>query len=356
MVLDSTQRPIIGIKTTSTNRIIQQPRPKAKMLLPIINNFNTNIMLNIGTTNKLEEIHEEQINNTDNKRTRDALERIDAMRSHEVTTTTPSVVNYLTPTVNATCRRLMIDWCSTVIDAFRLNRDTVGMAMSIVDRYLSSNKGKSHEARICTKIFQRSVITSLYMAIKMHEPTVLGLPLLVKLCRGVYTESEIIATELDILSALEWRVYVASMSIMEYVRHYVALLPEEYVNDSELILVNAARLADMAISDIYFSTCRTSSVAMACFAGALDNDCILSSSDRDVIWKELSNSLKFDIASNEIRQVEKRLHSVMEESFNISCYNSSRMSSSQATSPPRSSVNSTDGPASSSPSSVMRNL
>ena len=314
-------------------------------------------MLNIGTTNnKLEEVHEEQINNTDNKRTRDVLERIDAMRSHEVTTTTPSVVNYLTPTVNATCRRLMIDWCFTVIDAFRLNRDTVGMAMSIVDRYLSSNKGKSYEARICTKIFQRSVITSLYMAIKIHEPTVLGLPLLVKLCRGVYTESEIIATELDILSALEWRVYVASMSIMEYVRHYVALLPEEYVNDSELILVNAARLADMAISDTYFSTCRTSSVAMACFAGALDNDCILSSSDRDVIWKELSNSLKFDIASNEIRQVEKRLHSVMEESLNISCYNSSRMSSSQATSPPRSSVNSTDGPASSSPSSVMRNL
>lgn len=320
-------------------------KTKTKMLLSIINNFNDNIMKN------------EQINKTDNKRTQDALERIDAMRSHEVKTTTPCVVNYITPTVNATCRRLMIDWCFTVIDAFGLNRDTVGMAMSIVDRYLSSNKGKSYEARNCTKIFQRSVITSLYMAIKIHEPTVLGLPLLVRLCRGVYTESEIIATEIEILSALEWRVYIASMSIMEYVRHYVALFPEEYVNDGELILVNAARLVDLAISDIYFSTCRTSSVAMACFAGALDNDCILSSTDREVIWKELSNSLKFDIASNEIRQVEKRLRTVMKESSNTSCYNSSRMSSSQqATTPPRSSASLTDGPASSSPSSVMRNL
>jgi hypothetical protein len=327
------------------------------LYLPIINNFNNKMNI-VGTTNKLEEVHDEQIiNNIDNKRIRDALEHIDAMRSHEVTTTTTRVVNYLTPVVNATCRRVMIDWCYTVIDAFGLNRDTVGLAMSITDRYLSSTKGKSNEARNCTKIFQRSVITSLYMAIKIHEPTVLGLQLLVKLCRGVYTESEIIATELEILSALEWRVYISSMSIMEYVRHYVALLPEEYVNDTQLILVTAARLADIAISDVYFSTCRTSSVAMACFAGALDNDCILSSSDRDVIWAKLSNQLNFDIASNEIRQVEKRLHTVMEESSTC-CYNNSlRMSSpQQATSPPRSSVNSADGHASSSPSSVMRNL
>jgi hypothetical protein len=342
--------------TTSTNRLIQLKNIKM-LYLPIINNFSNKMNI-IETMNKLEEVHDEQIiNNIDNTRIRDALEHIDAMRSHEATTTTTRVVNYLTPVVNATCRRLMIDWCYTVIDAFGLNRDTVGMAMSITDRYLSSNKGKSNEARNCTKIFQRSVITSLYMAIKIHESTVLGLQLLVKLCRGVYTESEIIATELEILSALEWRVYISSMSIMEYVRHYVALLPEEYVNDTELILVTAARLADIAISDVYFSTCRTSSVAMACFAGALDNDCILSSSDRDVIWAKLSYQLNFDIASNEIRQVEKRLRTVIEESSTC-CYNNSlRMSSpQQATSPPRSSVTSADGHASSSPSSIMRNL
>jgi hypothetical protein len=345
----------------SNNHVHQSTHPTEKIIqemlyLPIINNFNNKMNI-VGTTNKLEEVHDEQINNIDNKRIRDALEHIDAMRSHEVTTTTTTrVVNYLTPVVNATCRRLMIDWCFTVIDAFGLNRDTVGLAMSITDRYLSSNKGKSNEARNCTKIFQRSVITSLYMAIKIHEPTVLGLQLLVKLCRGVYTESEIIATELEILSALEWRVYISSMSIMEYVRHYVALLPEEYVNDTELILVTAARLADIAISDVYFSTCRTSSVAMACFAGALDNDCTLSSSDRDVIWKELSNQLNFDIASNEIRQVEKRLRTVMDESSTCCYNNSSRMSSQQATSPPRLSVTSADVHASSSPSSVMTNL
>ena len=169
--------------------------------------------MNIGT-NKLE-VHE-QTDKT-NKRTRDALERIDVMRSHEEGTTKVRCVNYFTPVVNATCRRLMIDWSFTVIDAFGLNRETVGMAMSILDRYLSSDKGKSNEARNSTKIFQRSVITSLYIAIKIHEPTVLGVQLLVKLCRGVYTESEIITTELEILSALEWRVYnTASMSIMEY--------------------------------------------------------------------------------------------------------------------------------------------
>jgi hypothetical protein len=76
-----------------------------------------------------------------------------------------------------------------------------------------------------------------------------------------------------------------------------------------------------------------------------------------VIWKELSNQLNFDIASNEIRQVEKRLRTVMDESSTCCQHNSSRMSSQQqAATPPRSSVNSADVHASSSPSSVMRNL
>jgi len=194
------------------------------------------------------------------------LERINAMRSREEETA--RCRNYLTPQVDSTCRKLMVGWCFTVVDAFALSRETVGAAMSILDRYLSSGNGKSHVALKCPQTFQRSVITSFFMAIKIHEPSVLGIQLLVKLCRGVYKKSDIVATENEILSALEWRVYTSSTAPMEYVRHFVDLLPV-CIDVADLILENAATRMDVATSDIFFSTCRASSVGMACLQAGL---------------------------------------------------------------------------------------
>ena len=56
------------------------------------------------------------------------LERINAMRSREEETA--RCRNYLTPQVDSTCRKLMVGWCFTVVDAFALSRETVGAAMS----------------------------------------------------------------------------------------------------------------------------------------------------------------------------------------------------------------------------------
>ncbi|KAL3811065.1 hypothetical protein ACHAXA_009013 [Cyclostephanos tholiformis] len=232
-------------------------------------------------------------------------ERINTMRMREENT--PRCHIYFTQEVDSRCRKLMVDWCFAVVDAFALSRETVGVAMSILDRYLSSGKGKSCYALTCTQAFQRTAITSLFMAIKIHEPAVLGLKLLVKLCRGVYRERDIIATENEILFALDWRVYASSTSPMEYVRHFVQLLPE-CADAADVILENAARRMDVATSDVYFSTHWASSVGVACLAGALDDMYMISPLDSEALWKKLSNFLDFDIASNEIRQVEKRLN------------------------------------------------
>jgi hypothetical protein len=269
------------------------------------------------------------------------LERISAMISRDEKTA--RCRNYFTPQVDSTCRKLMVGWCFTVVDAFALSRETVGVAMSILDRYLSSGNGKSNEALKCTQTFQRMAITSFFMAIKIHEPTMLGIKLLVKLCRGVYKECDIIATENEILSALEWRVYASSTGPMEYVRHFVDLLPV-CVEVAEFILEKAAARMDVATSDIFFSTCRASSVGMACLAGALGDMLLISSSDKEALWKELSRKLNWDIASNEIRQVERRLRA---ESSTCE----SRMPSQASL--PRTSFESSDGQPS-SPSSVVQ--
>jgi hypothetical protein len=240
------------------------------------------------------------------------LEQIDAMRAREENTA--RCHDYFTPaTVDSRCRKLMVNWFFSVVDSFALSRETVCVATSILDRYLCSGRGMSIDVLKCARAFQRSAITSLYMAIKVNESSVLGLKLLVRLCRGVYAQGDFVATEREILFALDWRVCESLTTPMEYVRHLVQLLLPEIADVADNVLENAARRMDIVASDAYFSTCRASSVGVACLAGALDDVSALSlSSPLDVgaLWGELSSLLDWDIASNEIRRVERRLDAV----------------------------------------------
>ncbi|KAL3808417.1 hypothetical protein ACHAXA_001354 [Cyclostephanos tholiformis] len=239
------------------------------------------------------------------------LERINAMRMREEKTA--RCRDYLTPQVDAAYRKLMVERCFAVVDAFALGKETVGAAVSIFDRYFSSGNGKSLEALKSPQKFRMAVVASFFVAIKLHEPkpSVLGITsffVAVKLCLGVYEGSDILITEEEILSALEWRVYASSTTPMEYVRHYVVLLlPMLGLDVADLILESAAKRTYFASSDVYFSTCRASSVGMACVMGAIDDVRSISSSDKEAIWRDLSSKLDWDIKSEEIAQIKKIL-------------------------------------------------
>ncbi len=86
------------------------------------------------------------------------------------------------------------------------------------------------------------------------------------------------------------------------------LLLPNFVDVSHLILENAAKRTDIALSDVYFSTLRASPVGIACLAGALYDVRSMWSLDKEAIWKELSSKLNWDINSEEIGQVVKRLY------------------------------------------------
>jgi len=241
----------------------------------------------------------------DNQMDVDVLDRINAMRSQEEKT--KGCYNYFTSIVDESCRKAIVDWCFIVADSFDLSRETVGIATSILDRYLSSDgKGKSAEALQSKQIFQLVAITSFYMAVKINEPVQLGIEMLVKVCRGFYTGSTIAATEQDILYSLEWRVCISTTTPMEYVRHFLELLPGS-VHISHVILENAMKHMDCATSDIIFSTCRAFAVGIACLAGAINDTSEISPFEKELLWAQLSLKLDFDVASNEVRKVERQL-------------------------------------------------
>lgn len=64
--------------------------------------------------------------------------------------------------------------------------------MSFLDRYLSVK-------RVNKKTFQLAAMTSLYLAIKITEPSILKISSLIGLSRGFFTSEHIIAMEQSIL-------------------------------------------------------------------------------------------------------------------------------------------------------------
>lgn len=215
----------------------------------------------------------------------------------------------------------MVDWCYTVAKSFGFSRETVGVAItSILDRYLSSSSSSNSEsnkkaevaALQSKQIFQLAAITSLYMAVKIFEPVQLGIGMTIKICRGAYKESDIYAMERDILFSLDWRVCIATTTPMEYVRHFseMLLLSSDWYSGiiaNDDILQHAAKYADRATNDIYFSACRTSAVGAACLAGALNDVHTLTIFEKKLLWQQLNRKLDFELDSLEMKHVEQRL-------------------------------------------------
>jgi len=233
----------------------------------------------------------------------DVLGRIHAMRSQEEHNVCR---DYLTSLVDASCRTALVDWCYTVVNALGFSRETVGIGTSIFDRYLSSGQGKSAEALRNKHQFQLAAITAFYMAVKLHEPVQLGIHELVRLCRGLYEKGAIVEMELDILHSLKWRVCMSATTPLEYVRHFMQLLPMS-ASTADVILENATKYAECAIANLAFSACRVSAVGIACLAGALHDTEALTSLEKESIWHQLATKVNFDIASTETRKVERQL-------------------------------------------------
>jgi len=172
-----------------------------------------------------------------------------------------------TKPVDEDCRVKMCEWCYQVVDFCKFRRETVGIGMSYLDRYMCSKKGK--KALGDRKEYQLVAMTCLYIAIKLHEPLEMETSLLADLSRGCYTEMEFANMEQCILEAIEWR--VSGPTPLAFVLHYISFLPD-IVSSSvvEAIFDYARYQTELAIGDHYFVKSKPSAVGMAALLNALE--------------------------------------------------------------------------------------
>lgn len=216
---------------------------------------------------------------------------------------TPRCINYFqrTTIVDESCRAAMFNWLCQISDALSLNRETVGLAISLLDRFLSSCTTSSDRALADRSRFQLASITAYYIAVKINEPVELGLGMLVKLCRGCYEKSAIVTMEQDILSSLRWR--VSAPTPLDFMRYILAMLPsteQSIVESAEKHLVNATKHS-------YFSTIAPSIVGVACVAMAFkESNLVCISSEQTMFWNEVAKLLELD-SSKDFADVQQQL-------------------------------------------------
>ena len=235
------------------------------------------------------------------------LNQLHAMRVKDEQTTRRHVHTYFTQEVDEDCRKKMVDWCFTVVDSCNLSRESVWRAINLLDRYLSSGKGLSLSALENKHIFQLASTVCLYMAVKVYEEVEMTIGFMVQLCRNYYKATEIVNMEHDILFSLNWS--VAASTPYDFVRYFLILhsdLLDPATIDS--IFEAAQKQMDLATADAYFTSCKQSSVALACL-GAAVVEAGLSPSEQEKFWVQSSSVLNFDIASKQVRDVERRLFS-----------------------------------------------
>lgn len=205
----------------------------------------------------------------------DVAERIAVMRMQEGTTY--RVRDYLAESiqirklaskpVDEDCRVKMCEWCYQVVDFCKFRRETVGIGMSYLDRFLCTKQGL--EALCNRKQYQLAAMTALYIAIKMHEPLEMETSLLADLSRGCYTEMEFVGMEQTILSALDFR--VNGPTPLGFVQYIMALIPETVHPTVAALLMDYARYqTELAVSEQSFVDIRPSEIALAAILNAME--------------------------------------------------------------------------------------
>lgn len=165
--------------------------------------------------------------------------------------------------VDAECRSKMVGWCFQIADYCKFQRETVEIAINYLDRFLATVEGS--KAKYDPQLYQLAAMTSLYMAVKIHEPQAMDLKTVARLSRDAYTPEDIQAMEQSILFALQWK--LNPPTALTFVRLLLEAIPEgvlpedvrpaiydvtKYqaelaVNESELITVKASVIAYCAL-------------------------------------------------------------------------------------------------------------
>lgn len=196
--------------------------------------------------------------------------------------------------VGKICRFKMCNWCFEVQKYFDFSEETVSIAISYLDKFLSSNQGNY---MLCHKeYFQLAVICCLNIAIKSNESKIIEIDYLIQLSNGIYSKEQIFIMEEEIIFALKWRLCPPTTYVfLDFIlNHIIPYSTSDAINEK---IMQMARKQIFLAAPIYvFSTAYPSLIALAAIFNALEELEGLPRYFYEEFYTNLENIIGFDMS------------------------------------------------------------
>jgi hypothetical protein len=196
-------------------------------------------------------------------------------------------------------------WTFSLIDHFKLSRQTAVISMDIFDRFMAT-----HGNQCTAELALLTAMTSVFIAVKIHERTRIKSEDLALLSRGQFSAFDIEEMEIEICSYISWLVHPPTAET--FISLLVRFLPDDIdTNTREMIFENARYLAELSVFDQYYIEHHASTIAFATILHAIDEEVQLghmpASSLKSFLFV-LDEYAQFSIHSKDLKNVEERLH------------------------------------------------
>lgn len=160
-------------------------------------------------------------------------------------------------------RRMLVEWMYFVVDHCDLQRQSVAGAAFFLD--VAMARGLC----VTSVDHQLAAATSLQLALKTFDKSVIKVEKLVKLGRGVFTEDDVARMEMKIVLSMNW--YLHPISVYCFLTQYERLLPDGISATTKEMIGEVNQLvAELSVSDELYINCPPSIIAYAAMLIAME--------------------------------------------------------------------------------------
>lgn len=165
--------------------------------------------------------------------------------------------------LEALWRKILIDWMTYVVDHCNLQRQAVAAAAFFLDVAMGRGLVETREEH------QLAAASSLQLALKLFDSTVIRIEKLVSLGRGLFTVEDVAIMEYKILTALDFHCHPISTHC--YLRQYERLLPNTVQDSTRRMIDEVTKLvAELTVIDYKYNIYSNSVIAYAAMLMAME--------------------------------------------------------------------------------------
>jgi len=205
-------------------------------------------------------------------------------------------------------REKVCSWSYEVIDYFQLSRKTVAISLDLFDRFFAKSGNMYDERRA-----HLTSLTTLYIAIKIHETKKVPIYALTQLCIGYFLREDIIKMEIEILKSLNWM--VNPPTTVDFIYYMLTFLPVNICTPVRGVIFDlSCYVTELSVCDSSFVGIPRSIIAFAAILNVLDHEicpifCPVGCQEE--FLSDLYLCLDLNSGGNEINLVRKRLLDIL---------------------------------------------